>query len=208
MGVTRGFVLAGGLSTRFGSDKAVADLDGQPAVVTLARRLQAAGLEAAVVARSARNLGLREVIEPACASRHPLLGIAAIDGDDDVFACSCDAVDLTVAAISRLCAARAVSRDSPLCGVWPAALRRRAAQAAKDGRSVRWLAAGLPVLDVGIVGNRNEPGSARADPHGEHAAHSDGAPDVELAAVCERDAAGDREAEPGALVPRRVEGDK
>lgn len=164
--ITRGFVLAGGLSRRFGSDKAVAELEGQPAVVTLVRRLEEAGLVGTVVWRVSRpELGVREIIEggvtlgPPGASgddRHPLFGLAAIGGDEDVFVCPCDAVNLTVEMVRRLCEAHAVSFDSPLCGVWPAALRRRAGEHAGSNRSVRSLAEGLRVLDVGSVGNRNE----------------------------------------------------
>lgn len=168
--ITRGFVLAGGLSRRFGSDKAVAEIDGQPAVVALVRRMEAAGLVGSVVWRVSRpDLGLPELIEagPIGDMRHPLWGLAAIEGDDEVFVCPCDAVWLTEGAVRQLCEARAISSDSPLCGVWPAALRQRAGDHAAANRSVLSLAEGLRVLDVGPVGNRNErPGgpmpSARA----------------------------------------------
>lgn len=159
--IRRGFVLAGGRSRRFGSDKALAAIDGAPAVVALIRRLEGAGLVGAVVWRESHPaLGLREVVEPAGELRHPLLGLAAIDGEDAVFVCPCDAVALTEDAIRRLCAAQAVALDSPLVGVWPAVLRAGAEAHARSGLSVRSLAASLPTLDVGPVGNRNEPGRA------------------------------------------------
>ncbi len=156
--VRRGFVLAGGRSRRFGSDKAMAELDGAPAVVALVRRMAAAGLEAGVVWRTSRpELGLLEVIEPEGELHHPLLGLAAIEGEDELFVCPCDAITLAPDMIRRLVDARAVATDSPLCGVWPAEVRQQALVWAREGRSVQALAVDLARLDVGSIGNRNLP---------------------------------------------------
>lgn len=159
--IVRGFVLAGGRSSRFGSDKAVADWQGVPAALALVRVLEEAGLQAAVVARQTRVelSGTVEVIERASESFHPLFGVAAIAGEDPVFLCPCDAEHLTASMVRALCAAKAVSADSPLVGVWPAGLRKQAAAAAAAGSSVRAIAAELPRLDVGATGNRNAPGA-------------------------------------------------
>lgn len=157
--IRRGFVLAGGRSRRFGSDKAVAPLDGQPAARALVRVLEDAGLRAAVVARGVRPelADVPHALEPDRPDAHPLYGIAAIGGDDAVFVCPCDAVALTPAQVRALCAAGALSADSPLVGVWPAARRVEAERAAGEGAPVREVAEGLPRLDVGPTGNRNGP---------------------------------------------------
>ena len=60
----KGYVLAGGLSSRFGSDKAVYLVDGVPLAVRIAEVLRAAGLDPCVVARTPRGLGIPERIEP------------------------------------------------------------------------------------------------------------------------------------------------
>lgn len=158
--ITRGFVLAGGLSRRYGSDKALVDEDGVPAVIARARVLEAAGLSVGIVARAVRPelepFGVPELLEPDVDFRHPLVGLAAIGGDDDVFVCPCDATKLAVDQVIALCQARALSTDSPLCGVWSAELRQRAGEWAARGGAVRGLVAGVTLLDVGEIGNRNE----------------------------------------------------
>lgn len=158
--ITRGFVLAGGLSRRYGSDKALVDEDGVPAVIARVRVLEAAGLSVGIVARAVRPelvpFGVPELLEPDVDFRHPLVGLAAIGGDDDVFVCPCDATKLSVEQVIALCQAGALSTDSPLCGVWSADLRRRAGEWAAKGGAVRALVAGVTLLDVGEIGNQNE----------------------------------------------------
>ena len=70
-----GWILAGGLSSRFGSDKVLFLLDGRPLALRVADALRAAGLDPRLVARHPRDLGLPELIEPE-GPRHPLHCVA------------------------------------------------------------------------------------------------------------------------------------
>lgn len=155
----RGFILAGGLSRRFGADKAVYPVGGELLALRLARVLRAAGLEPWLVAREPRGIGLPELLEPE-GPRHPLWGIAAALGEGkDVFVTPCDLAELTVAQVQALLAARAIAVGQPLLGVFPALLRDRALVHAASGGSVRAFVVGLPVLDVGPILNLNRPPS-------------------------------------------------
>ncbi len=153
----RGFILAGGLSRRFGADKALHPVDGRALALRIADVLRGAGLEPWLVSREPRPLGLPEVLEPE-GPRHPLWGVAAALGEgDDVFVSPCDVVDVTVEQVRALLDARAVAAGQPLLGVYPARLRDRAVAFATSGASVRAFVAGLPELDVGPVTNLNRP---------------------------------------------------
>lgn len=160
----RGFILAGGLSRRFGSDKALHVVDGVPLALRIAEVLRAAGLDPWLVARRSRPLGLPELLEPE-GPRHPLWGVAAALGEgDDVFLTPCDLAALEVEQVRALLAARAVAVGQPLLGVYPARLRDRALAFATAGASVRAFAEGLPTLDVGPIVNLNRPERQAAEP--------------------------------------------
>lgn len=153
----RGYVLAGGLSRRFGVDKALYVVDGRPLALRVADALRAAGLEPWVVARASRPLGLPELFEPD-GPRHPLWGVAAALGEgEDVFVASCDLVDLRAEQVRTLLEARAVAVGQPLLGVYPARLRDRALAFATGGGAVRDFVADLPRVDVGPIANLNRP---------------------------------------------------
>lgn len=163
-GITRGWILAGGRSTRFGSDKAVHRVDGVPMVVRLARVLQDAGLEPIVVAREARGLGLAERMEPD-GPRHPLHGVASVLGEGDALFCPCDLPDLTAEQVRALLRAAetlgpVVALGQPLLAVLPASLQPRAASLAAAGGRVRALVDGLPTVDLGPLVNLNRPDGA------------------------------------------------
>lgn len=162
----RAWILAGGASRRYGSDKALADVDGIPMVLRVADTLREAGLEPVVLARHARGLPLREVIEPDAPTRHPLFGVACAlgheaddGGSDGALVCPVDAWPLQGAQVRALYTARAVARVNPLVGWWPAWAQGACVEGARTGARVRAVAqaCALPALDVGPVGNRNEP---------------------------------------------------
>ena len=71
----KGWVLAGGRSSRFGSDKAAHPIDGVPMVVRVARSMRDAGLEVCVIARDRRLEHLWPVVVEQDGPRHPLNGL-------------------------------------------------------------------------------------------------------------------------------------
>ncbi|MFZ5481013.1 MAG: molybdenum cofactor guanylyltransferase [Myxococcota bacterium] len=150
-----GNVLAGGLSSRFGSDKAVHLVDGEPMAVRVARVLAEAGLAPRLVARAPRGLGLPELIEPD-GPRHPLWGVAAALADGDGFFTPVDLVDLRVEQVRALLAARGRAKGQPLLGFFPASFREVALEAALAGRPVREVV--TAEVDVGVVRNLNRKG--------------------------------------------------
>jgi len=119
-----GAVLAGGRSTRFGSDKALAELGGRRlldrAVETLASQC-----DAVVV------VGRADAPAPVLPDRPrpgmgPLGGIAAAlhhageAGFDAVLTCSVDSIGLWDATVSELAPAPAYCKSQPVIGLWPA----------------------------------------------------------------------------------------
>lgn len=156
-------MLAGGASRRFGSDKALHAVDGEPLVVRTARVLADAGLEAWVVARHARGLGLREVIEPD-GPRHPLWGVAAAlrhadaAGDGLALVVPTDLADLGPDDVRAVLARPpGLAEGQPLFGVLPVWAAGEAARLAGEGAPVRRFAAGFPRVRLRALTNRNEP---------------------------------------------------
>ena len=149
-----GMVVAGGRSTRFGGEKAAAELHGRPLLVWAVRRLQRACGEVAVNARRgtetealAMGEGL-EVLQDAPGDPDgPLAGVkaglawAASRGAHSLAVSPCDAPLLPEDLFIRLIdaagegAAMAVTDDGrqPLCAVWPVSALPFLTQALKDG---------------------------------------------------------------------------
>lgn len=151
----RGYILAGGLSSRFGSDKACHLVNGVPLAGHVAAVLRDAGLEPWLLSRAPRALGLPERIEPE-GPRHPLWGVAfALSAGEDAFFCPCDVIGLRVEQVQALLTARAVATSSPLVGFFPADAASLARSLAERGAPARAL--GLPTLDVGPIANLNRP---------------------------------------------------
>ena len=111
------YILAGGRSRRFGSDKALATLAGQPLIVRLAGTLRAAGvLVTAVADRPGRydHLGIDTIadIEP---GRGPVGGLHTAlhhNAGDWLVLVSCDMVALRPSWLAMLDGARARARAS------------------------------------------------------------------------------------------------
>lgn len=157
----RAYILAGGLSRRFGSDKALYAPDGVPLARRLAAVLEAAGFEPWLVSRAPRGLGLAELIEPD-GPRHPLWGVghALLHARPARLALivPVDAVALDVAAVRLLLgAAPARAAAVPLCGVFETARAEAALAAAEAGLAVRVWAEGVPELPGLDPGNLNSP---------------------------------------------------
>lgn len=71
-------ILAGGQSSRFGADKAMADLGGKPMIAHVAKTLSGAAAIAVVGnARAAASLGAADLCDPVSAVRGPLAGVLA-----------------------------------------------------------------------------------------------------------------------------------
>jgi molybdenum cofactor guanylyltransferase len=149
-----GLILAGGRSQRFGSDKALARLDGVTLLERVLARLAPACVEVAVSAPPdgptealAHQLGLTCLEDPAGSPRGPLSGILAglawAQGRDDVLlTLPCDAPLLPAALPARRLAAAegapcAVARSprglQPLCAAWRAPMLRVLRSALTDG---------------------------------------------------------------------------
>ena len=160
----RGCILAGGLSSRFGADKALFPIDGQPLVLRIAERMGRAGLEPVLVGRQPRRLGIPELLEEDQPTRHPLWGVAAgLEGGAALF-CPCDLPDLEVHHLHLLLEGwqrfpeGVYAAGQPLLGVFPASLREKARSlAAKEGRVYDFVA-GITKLEIGSFKNLNVPG--------------------------------------------------
>ena len=127
---SKGFVLAGGLSSRFGEDK------GRRFGVHVLRAMEAAGIEAAFVARDDRLADLGPVLVEPPGPVHPLSGlIAGLEAGGTVFA-PCDLPFLPSEAFARL-EMDSVAKGCPLLGKLGPTWIDRATMYRDEGRSVR-----------------------------------------------------------------------
>jgi molybdenum cofactor guanylyltransferase len=136
-----GLVLAGGRSSRFGAEKALAELDGRSlfdaVLVPLASacaRVAVSAREASAVAELAAARGLERLADPTDAPQGPLAGVLAglawaqSLGADLLATAPCDTPFLPADMVARLASAltaddgaavvRAGDGPHPLCGVW------------------------------------------------------------------------------------------
>lgn len=118
-----GAVLAGGLSTRFGSDKAEALLDGERLIDHAFAALSAQCDAVIVVGRQDGRHG--GIPDWPGASLGPLGGIAAAlrhaeaTGFAAVLTCGVDSVGLPLNLLGQLLPAPACLRSQPVIGLWP-----------------------------------------------------------------------------------------
>ncbi len=120
-----GAVLAGGQSSRFGSDKALAELAGQTLLARAVESLEAQCDAVVVVGREAAPAPvLPDWPRPGMG---PLGGIAAAlrhaqgAGYDAVMTCAVDSVGLGADALAQLSPPPAYCASQPVIGLWPAA---------------------------------------------------------------------------------------
>ncbi len=163
--LTAAYVLAGGLSSRFGSDKAIFKVEGVPMARLVAGALAVGGVPVSLVSRHQRGLGLPELIEPD-GPRHPLWGVAHAlrQSRGLVLFAPCDLPTLTPEMVSRLLATGrpAHARYQPLVCLIDSCHAELAAQAAERGTSVRafMAATGSMGIDLGDLSNFNQPPGA------------------------------------------------
>ena len=130
-------ILAGGESSRFHADKAMADLGGAPMIVRVGERLRAQSEDIAVVGheRGAAVLGCRWLVDPETTTRGPLLGVlagllwAASEDAEWLITAPCDTPFIPLTFAERLMQAAREARAPaafaqtqsgahPLCAVW------------------------------------------------------------------------------------------
>jgi molybdopterin-guanine dinucleotide biosynthesis protein A len=137
--VILGVVLAGGQSTRFGSDKALAELGGR---TLLARAVDALNGWCEYVVVAGREMAPAPTIPDWPApGMGPLGGVAAalrLAQDEDyeaVLTCGVDSVRLPENLLDLLAPAPACLADQPVVGLWPAGAARTAERILEsDGR--------------------------------------------------------------------------
>jgi molybdopterin-guanine dinucleotide biosynthesis protein A len=153
-----GAVLAGGRSSRFGSDKALVLLAGQPLLAHAAHAILPFVSEIIVCGRRATMGGWRAVADRPGPDLGPLGGLcgalqdAAAHGYDRVLTIGCDMPVVPAALIKRLITAvgAAYVADAPILGIWPTALGEGLEQhLSSDGdRSIRRWAASVKAMPM------------------------------------------------------------
>jgi molybdenum cofactor guanylyltransferase len=121
-----GVVLAGGASTRFGSDKAAALYEGKALIEHAAEQLRPHVSTLLVAGRSWSGLvSVADCPEPGLGPLGGLCGAldyAARQGEDAVLSIGCDTLGLTEAVVVALNPGPAILSSSPVIGLWPTAL--------------------------------------------------------------------------------------
>ena len=119
-------MLAGGASSRFGSDKALALVDGKPLIAHVVDAL--AGQSATVVVCGRAWGNLLQLDDVPHGGLGPMAGLAAAlahaqaNGFEAVLCAPCDILGLPADLADMLAPGPSVTRDQWLIGLWPAAL--------------------------------------------------------------------------------------
>lgn len=120
---TLGCVLAGGQATRFGSDKALATLDGQTLIDRAIAALGAICGEVVVAGREEASVAT--VADWPRAGLGPLGGLAGAlrhakdNGFEAVLTCGVDSVNLPADLLDHLSPGPACAESQPVIGLWP-----------------------------------------------------------------------------------------
>ncbi len=161
-----GAVLAGGASSRFGSDKAMAEFRGKPLIEHVIFRLRPQVSDLVVVGRE--HPGEASIPDRPAPGLGPLGGLnaalhhAVAQGYDAVLTSGCDLPELPLDLREMLGEAPAFALGQPLLALWPAALAGVLALHLRSttDRSLRgWVAlTGARGVDLGPIRNVNRPG--------------------------------------------------
>jgi molybdenum cofactor guanylyltransferase len=154
-----GAILAGGASRRFGSDKALAEIQGKPMFVHVMERLSGQCDALVVVGRDWP--GLLRVNDRPAPGLGPLGGLAgalrygADAGFDAVLTASCDLPGLPIDLRERLGSPSAIMQGQPTIGLWDCRLAEPLAAwlGLVEDRSIKgWVAeCGARRVDLGLV---------------------------------------------------------
>lgn len=166
-----GAILAGGASRRFGSDKALVEIDGKPMLAHVAQRLSTQCEALVVVGRDWPHLV--RVEDRPLPHLGPLGGLAGAlaygvaQGFDAVLTSSCDLPGLPENVLERLGLPDAIVQGQPTIGLWGCALAEPLAAWLAGGgdRSIRAWAAetGARRVDLGVkLDNINTPSDLSA----------------------------------------------
>jgi molybdenum cofactor guanylyltransferase len=124
-----GAIFAGGAARRFGSDKAIAPIDGKPMIEHVMARLAEQCEQVVVVGREWPGLiFVSDVPRPGLGPLGALAGamsFALAQGYRAVLTSGCDLPDLPADLLQRLRPGPAVVAGQPLLGLWPSDLAPR-----------------------------------------------------------------------------------
>lgn len=154
-----GAVIAGGKSTRFGSDKALARFRGRALIDQVAETLAGQTAELVVVGRE--HDGMESIADTPAPDMGPLGGIAAAlaegraRGYSAVLTAPCDAIDLPDDLRTRLFPYPAYVESLPVVGLWPtsAADEALALLESDEKHSIKGFAARISARSVQLPRN-------------------------------------------------------